>query len=256
MSRVQDLVPGYHDLLVAEESHWWHRGMLLLSAALLGERLRRRGQRILDAGCGTGAFLQWALGTGAFAEAAGIDAAPRAIALARRRLPGVRLRVAVLPEVPLPDSHFHVIACNDVLQHLPEGDVRPTLHELRRVLAPDGVLLVRTSGALSVRGTRAPWGAYTRASLARELTAVSLTCERVTHASLLPSLAAELRGRGPGRLAARRSHGIPAPSSRAKAAIGTALLRAEAGVLSRTGASLPYGHTVLALATRGSITGR
>ena len=56
--------PEYFTALAAvEDDHWWHRGMRAIAAALLGER---RGA-LLDAGCGTGGFLAWALRSGLLA---------------------------------------------------------------------------------------------------------------------------------------------------------------------------------------------
>ena len=63
MASALELAPGipkdyYRRIFEDEERHWWYRGMLSITAALLGERLTRPGQRLLDAGCGTGGFLE------------------------------------------------------------------------------------------------------------------------------------------------------------------------------------------------------
>ena len=59
-------------MLESDERHWWYQGMLAIECALLGDRLARRGQRFLDAGCGTGGMLRWALESGSFASVAGV----------------------------------------------------------------------------------------------------------------------------------------------------------------------------------------
>ena len=75
-----------------------------LSFERLGEL---RGRRVADVGCGSGVYLREALARGA-REVIGLDAAPRMLALARRRLDGAgyagryRLVEGTYPEVPLP----------------------------------------------------------------------------------------------------------------------------------------------------------
>src|SRR5712691_3430246 len=105
------LAPGvppdyYRAIYDAEEQHWWHIGMREIARTLLDARLTRPGSRLLDAGCGTGGFLHWALAEGAFATAAGIDLGTAAIELARRRVPEADLRLASLRSLPFPDTPF------------------------------------------------------------------------------------------------------------------------------------------------------
>jgi len=224
--------------------------MLSITAALLGERLTRPGQRLLDAGCGTGGFLRWALDTGSLSYAAGVDIGSAAVELARGRVPEVDLRVASLADVPFGDATFDLVVSNDVLQHVPEAELRKSLSELRRVLAPAGVVLVRTNGARRLRQERADWRAYSRDSLATELRNAGLEPLRVTHANAVLSLWASARGRSPHAPSESR-HGIP-PRDRdgLRAAIGRRLLAAEARYLARPDRSIPYGHATFALARR------
>src|SRR5262245_26392056 len=56
------------------------------------------GTRVLDLGCGAGTALMYARSLGA--EVAGLDAAEPLIEVARRRLPGARLEVGDLEELP------------------------------------------------------------------------------------------------------------------------------------------------------------
>ena len=132
MSSSPALAPGvpanyYRKIFEAEESHWWFRGMRSISAALLGERLLRPGQSVLDAGCGTGGFLRWAIDRGSFAAAAGVDLASTAIALAKERLPEADLQTAALKSLPYPDASFDLVISNDVLQHIQIDDVGQSL---------------------------------------------------------------------------------------------------------------------------------
>ena len=248
------LAPGipadYYDRIFEhEERHWWYRGMRELSAALLGDRLHRPGARVLDAGCGTGGFLRWLLDRGSFAAAAGVDIGSAAIELARVRVPEADLRVAPLRELPFAEASFDLVVTNDVLQHVPEGDVAASLRELRRVLVPDGTLLLRTNGARRLRRERADWRAYDRRTVVAELERAGFACERVTYVNCVLSTYAALRGRVP-HAPTESVDGIPTREpGRLTSAVAGAVLRSEARWLARPGRTLPYGHTLLALAS-------
>lgn len=248
------LAPGipadyYERIFENEGRHWWYGGMLSISAALLGERLMRPGQRVLDAGCGTGGFLRWALDRGSLAYAAGVDIGSAAIELARERLPQADLRTAALRSLPFADRSFELVVSNDVLQHVHEQEVAQSLGELRRVLVPEGTLLLRTNGARRVHRERDDWRVYDRRTLAAQLDQAGFTCERVTYANTLLSLYGALRGRSPH--APSESHdGIPrVEPSRIPSAVGSRMLAAEARWLARNGSRLPYGHTLFAVAS-------
>src|SRR5262249_10214935 len=71
-SETRTLAPGvpsdYYDRIAeVERDHWWYRGTREIAGALLGRRLVSGG-RLLDAGCGTGGFLRWALDEGSFSQ--------------------------------------------------------------------------------------------------------------------------------------------------------------------------------------------
>jgi SAM-dependent methyltransferase len=254
MTRALELAPGipkdyYQRIFENEERHWWYRGMLSITAALLGERLTRPGQRLLDAGCGTGGFLRWALDRGSFASAAGVDIGSAAIELAQERLPQVDLRTAPLRSLPFPNRSFDLVVSNDVLQHVHEQELDESLGELRRVLAPGGTLLLRTNGARRLHCERDDWRVYDRSTLAEQLEGAGFACERITYANMFLSLYGTLRGRSPH--APSESHdGIPrAEFSRLAGVVGSRLLAAESFWLARTGLRLPYGHTLFAVAS-------
>ena len=253
MSNSPALAPGipadyYRRIFEAEEQHWWYRGMRSVSAALLGERLTRPGQRLLDAGCGTGGFLRWALDRGSFAGVAGVDIGSVAIDLARERVPEADLRTSSLKSLDFDDGSFDLVVTNDVLQHVPEDEVGASLRELRRVLAPDGMLLLRTNGARRLRREREDWRAYDRSTLVTELERAGFAIERVTYANALLSLYAVLRGRSP-QAPSDAHDGIPRREpSRLVSALGRRMLAAEAHWLGRPGRTLPYGHTLFAVA--------
>ncbi len=250
-SETRTLAPGvpsdYYDRIAeVERDHWWYRGTREIAGALLGRRLVSDG-RLLDAGCGTGGFLRWALDEGSFSQAAGVDVSSVAIELARRRVPEATLDVAPVSALPYADASFDLTVMNDVLQHVPETELDKTMHELRRTLAPAGALLIRTNGARRLRRERDDWRAYDAATLRALLNSAGFTVERLTHANMLPSAWGQLRGWVP-HAPSEEQHGIPAEPGRMQSSVALATLRMERMLLARTRVGLPFGHTLFALA--------
>lgn len=240
----------YERIAAVEGGHWWHEGMRDLTAELLAARLDSSGQALLDAGCGTGGFLRWAATTGAFDGLAGCDLSSHAIALARERSPALELHVAPLDALPFEDRRFDVLTVNDVLQHLPEDDVGASLRECRRVLRAGGHLLLRTNGARRARRERDDWRVYDRRSLGAEVVSAGFAVERITYAALLPSAWAAARGGSPRAPQAgeRGRDGVPEPVSAVRDRAGRLSLAAERRWLARTGRSVGFGHTLVAVA--------
>lgn len=102
------------------------------------------GKRVLDIACGNG------FGTVRLAEraaaAVGVDASSAAVARARIECarPNITYSHVSSGSLPFDDGSFDVIACLETLEHVPVR-LQPTfLAELRRVLAPEGVLVLST----------------------------------------------------------------------------------------------------------------
>lgn len=95
--------------------------------------------RFLDVGCGSGASVKAATELGW--EATGLDIDAELIASGHRQL-GVDLRCTALLDARLPDEYFHFVRLRDVIEHLPNPF--ESLQEIRRILAPGGVLLLAT----------------------------------------------------------------------------------------------------------------
>ncbi|MFD7863614.1 class I SAM-dependent methyltransferase [Streptomyces sp. NPDC059783] len=103
---------------------------------------------VLDCSCGIGTQ---AIGLALRGHrVTGTDLSPRAAARATREAArrGLSLRTAAadMRRLPFPDGHFDTVVCADnSLPHLlTEQDVHAALAEMRRVLRPDGLLLVST----------------------------------------------------------------------------------------------------------------
>ncbi len=92
--------------------------------------------RLLDVGCGSGAFADLLSRCGWKVQ--GIDRNERAIEIARRR--GLRADCTTLEEAEFPDRSFDVIHLWHVLEHL--TDPVATLKEIHRILDDDGLLVL------------------------------------------------------------------------------------------------------------------
>jgi 2-polyprenyl-3-methyl-5-hydroxy-6-metoxy-1,4-benzoquinol methylase len=153
--------PRYLERLEAERAGWWKaqnfeqwknlyvseypRGFLVLETlARYVPAFRAQGARVLDIGCGDAGVPI------AFAErgahAAGIEVSETSVERGRLRAQehgvGIDLRQGFAEELPWADGSFDLVVLDNVLEHV--TDRRQTLREIRRVLAPDGLLYLVT----------------------------------------------------------------------------------------------------------------
>ncbi|MCC5988117.1 MAG: methyltransferase domain-containing protein [Pararhodobacter sp.] len=163
--------------------------------ALLHEQVIARaqigaGDRVLDAGCGTGVVAcDIAARSGAHVE--GVDIVDFEIAKARARAArqgvGERTGFSVMDysATGFPDSRFDVVYTTETLSHSP--DVDRTLREFHRILRPGGrMVLFEYSIAEPEAFSRREWQLF----------------ERVAEGSAMAGLASFRHGRFPERLAA------------------------------------------------------
>lgn len=106
----------------------------------------RRGDRVLDVGCGPGYFARMlARAVGPEGSVAGIDAAPEMIDYASRkahRLPNCRFQPGTAESLPFPDAAFDVVVSSLAMHHLPEEGRLQAVRDMQRVLRPGGTLLL------------------------------------------------------------------------------------------------------------------
>ena len=101
----------------------------------------RPGLRVLDLGCGDGAFAAELAAAGCAVVA--VDVAEEALRRTRARVPGIDVRRAVEgAALPLDEDAVDVVWAGEVLEHA--ADVVGLLAEVRRVLRWGGTLLVTT----------------------------------------------------------------------------------------------------------------
>jgi len=169
--------------------------------------------------------------------------------LTGERVPEAELHVAPLSDLPFESGSFDLVVTNDVLQHVDEADLDETFAELRRVLRPGMTLLVRTNGSRTLRRERSDWRAYDATTLRRQLEDAEFEVERLTHSNCIPSLWGRIRGRTT-HAPTEESHGIPSAEPALRSAVGRTLLGLEARAVSLPWTSIPYGHTLFAVARR------
>ncbi len=107
------------------------------------DRLAVSGKRLLEVGIGEGAEAEQLVLRGARYSA--LDLTPAAVdrtttRLTLRGLPFDRIERASVLSVPWPDNSFDMVFSHGVLHHVPE--IRQAQSEIRRVLRPDGELVV------------------------------------------------------------------------------------------------------------------
>jgi SAM-dependent methyltransferase len=98
------------------------------------------GKRVLDAACGPGVYAEWLLSRGA--EVVGVDASPKMVELARRRLgPTVNVHHADLirPLTFLDSESFDIVLSPLTMNYI--KDWQPVFREFYRVLRPGGYFI-------------------------------------------------------------------------------------------------------------------
>jgi SAM-dependent methyltransferase len=242
--------PAYFERLAdVEQRHWWALGMWRVVAYWLDAELAgRMGLRALDVGCGTGLTALRLSARSEIGSVVGLDPSPDALRHANRRHDRPLVRGSALA-LPFGQGAFDVVTCFDVLQHLPVCGDRRAVEEIRRVLKPGGVAIVRSNG----RGFSGGTTAYRLPDLKQLVASAGLKVVRATYANSLPALAQELRGRlsrsGPASHPAGGGLQIRVPNPAVNQLMG-GVSGFEAWFSGRLGAALPFGHSTLICARR------
>lgn len=132
----------------------WGRSEQRYRSELLRLARLREGESVLDVGCGTGtlaiAAKRW---IGQAGKVVAIDASPRMVARARRKAAAaavdVEFKIMAAEALPFLDATFDAVFSTTVLHCLPEDARRRAIHEMHRVLKPEGRLLVVDFGGPS-----------------------------------------------------------------------------------------------------------
>jgi ubiquinone/menaquinone biosynthesis C-methylase UbiE len=254
----------YQRLYELDARHWWNTGMREIAAALVRSACNNQQDlRVLDVGCGTGASMLWAQNSLGAKIVMGVDISWDALQFCQP-LPGQTRSQASVLELPFRSGFFDLLICQDVLQHLPTdgSDIR-ALIEMRRVLRPGGLLLLRTNSRLGMwqaeTARDSDYQRYTLPEVVARIQAAGFRVKRATYTNCLPSLYATVK-RWVQLQRHRRHHPQPLYEGlnvRDTAACHPVLnrlllgiLKIEARYLSTPGRSLAFGHSTLCVGVK------
>ena len=158
---------AYERRLWAGQVSAYERGFARLTAHTAGALLDAAGvtaeTRLLDVGTGPGVVAGAAVARGARVTA--VDAEPSMAEAAARNVPGLDVRVAVLPDLPLNDGEFDAVTGNFIINLV--ADPAAALTELARVLRVGGRLAltcwnyppaaVQSIGTEAIEAAGVPW---------------------------------------------------------------------------------------------------
>jgi ubiquinone/menaquinone biosynthesis C-methylase UbiE len=110
------------------------------TARIARELDRHSADRSLEVGCGFGRLSMH------FAKHAhqhvAVDINDDALEMARAAYPHLTFERGSVLGLPFPDAHFDTVVSWTVIQHVRPADIEAACRELRRVLAPGGLLLL------------------------------------------------------------------------------------------------------------------
>jgi SAM-dependent methyltransferase len=110
------------------------------------QRHFQRPGRVLDVGCAAGYFLSVMQAEGW--DVLGLEPSDAIRTRAEELLGAERVRTGLLGEADLPTAAFDLVTMWDVLEHIP--DPVAALREVRRVLKPEGRLILETQNVASL----------------------------------------------------------------------------------------------------------
>lgn len=128
----------YGNIFAHQDTYWWYKGMAAINTTLLKKYLpKNKKLKILDVGCGPGAALLY---LSRFGDVIGVDLSDEALKFAGKR---GKVMKADISSLPFKDESFDAVSCLDVLYHQWVKDNNKALLEIKRVLKPGGIFLLR-----------------------------------------------------------------------------------------------------------------
>jgi arsenite methyltransferase len=182
---------AFDDSLADQLEALYRKRDILRRRALVREALgARRGERILDIGCGPGFYVAELLEqVGGEGSVVGVDASPQMLAVASRRCEGranVAFREGPATALPVEDASFDAALSVQVLEYV--ADTAAALAELHRAVRPGGRVLI-----WDVDWATLSWHSEQPERMARAMRAWDA---HLAHPSLPRTLAAQLRAAG------------------------------------------------------------
>ena len=113
----------------------------------------RRGQRLLDIGCGTGDMVPYLSGI----DYVGFDASPAYVRAARALHHGMRFECDRIDSRLAEPQSFDIVMANGMLHHLNDQEARQLLHLAHASLRPGGRLVTLDGCFVDGQGPVASW---------------------------------------------------------------------------------------------------
>ena len=160
-----------------EATHWWFTGRRKLFARIIGKLPIGKEESVLDVGTSTGTNLRL-LREMSFVNVTGIDRSDQAIRFcAEKGLGSVQL--GDVTKLPFGEGTFSLVLATDIIEHI--DDDAAALAEIRRVVRPDGFVLLTVPAFMSL------WGLQDVVSHHKRRYRLEEFLERVRSAGLDPS---------------------------------------------------------------------
>jgi SAM-dependent methyltransferase len=175
----------YEVIFNIEESYWWYVGLRNLVFSSIDKFSNKTdGMRILDAGCGTGKFLDECKSYRAF----GLDLSEVAIRFCKLRNINNLIRGSIC-EVPFKKNLFNIVVSLDVIYHMGVKDDVHTLKELRDVISLNGILVLNVPAYNFLKSTHDiavhTRRRYTTGELRNALEKAGFSIEMITYRNTL-----------------------------------------------------------------------
>lgn len=124
---------------------------LVADALAEADRPLRAGSRALDFGCSSGRVVRVLAAAYPEVHWHGCDPIPDAIDWAAGHLPGIEFeRSPLRPPLPYPDGAFDVVFAISIWSHFDEHAALEWIGEMRRILRPEGTLVMTAHGPQAV----------------------------------------------------------------------------------------------------------
>jgi SAM-dependent methyltransferase len=160
-----------------EATHWWFTERRWLFGRLIAAFALSRDAHILDIGTSTGTNLRMLRELG-FSRYEGLDASAEAVQWCAQKGYG-KVTQGDVCNLPFADGSFDLVLATDIIEHV---DDLAALREIRRVLAPQGRVLITVPAFMSLWGRQDEVGQHKRryrgGELRRRVEAAGLRARR------------------------------------------------------------------------------
>lgn len=101
-----------------------------------------KGSKVLDIGCGNGNFSKYISDKGFDCE--GVDLSPEMLKIARERIPEIKFTLKDMRKLDYDAESFDGLLVAYSLIHIPSDQIISTLQGFRKILKPEGIILLIT----------------------------------------------------------------------------------------------------------------